>query len=532
MKKQDRPTARGAKTPIVSLDGHSLTTRIVASFARESGHVTIRSAALAAMRRTHDLVVKNAPTVPIYGVNTGFGPMVRHIINGTKLRELQYNLLRAHATGMGTPFPTDDVRAAMLIRLNTLARGFSGVSPALAQKFTELLNHGIAPIVPEHGAVGTSGDLVQLAHIALATIGEGEAIHKGKRRPMADIFNELQITPHKLLPKEGLSLINGTSMMTGVAALVAEDARRLIDIVLRAGAAELEIVGAFSDALDPDLHAVRPHPAQVQVATTMRALLRGSHLISKREHRSAGIHIDNETKEAPEQLQEVYSLRCIPQIMGPIVAALQRTVDTLDIEMNSVTDNPIVEPKRGIFLHGGNFHGDFVATAVDTLKLGLVKMTMLSERRINYFLNRQVNRSFPPFLNLVEPGLTMALQGLQFVATSTTAQNQSFAYPHSVHSIPTNGDNQDVVSMGCDAAVIARRVLDNAYTVATIELVTLSQAVETVPGMFENLSPAARMLVKKVRAHLPPMREDRSLTAELETLREALHNDHELEIAA
>jgi histidine ammonia-lyase len=410
----------------------------------------------------------------------------------------------------------------MLVRINTLAHGNSGVSPELIEQFRMLFNAGVTPIIPEHGAVGTSGDLVQLAHIALSIIGEGEVMYRGKRLPAAAVLRTLGIKPHTLAPKEGLSLINGTSVMTGIGALLAHSARALFDLELRIGACELELVHGFTDILDPVLHALRPHAQQMEVAARLRELLADSGLMMDRERATEDIAIESRTKEAPKLLQEVYSLRCIPQIMGPMYAALEHAESTITTEMNSVTDNPIVDPERELCLHGGNFHGDFVATAIDHLKIALVKLSLLSERRINFFLNKNVNQGLPAFLNLVEPGQTLALQGLQFVATSTAAHNQSLAYPHSLHTISTNGDNQDIVSMGTDAALITNRVLENAYTIAAIELVTISQAAEIRKADFAKASRSSRELIAFVRSFVKPVYEDRILSAEVERLKQAL----------
>lgn len=510
------------------LDGLSLTPELISCFVRNpSMRVAVKPETLEDMRASRDLLLQRATEQPIYGVNTGFGPMVRHIIGAGEIVELQYNLLRGHAVGMGDPVPERFVLAAMLVRLNTLAKGHSGVSAALAEKFVEIINHRIIPVVPEHGAVGTSGDLVQLAHIAITLIGEGEVFYHGVRRPTADVFRECGIKPHVLGPKEGLSLINGTSMMTGIGALLVLDAKRLIGLATRNGALALELVHAFTDILDPALHGARPHSGQQDIARHVRELTADSKLLSEREDTTENIAINDSTYETSTLLQEVYSLRCTPQVLGPILETITRTSEVIRIEMNSVTDNPIIDVETGRFLHGGNFHGDYVATAVDQLKAGLVKLTMLSERRVNFFLNKDTNKTFPPFLNLVQPGLTMGLQGLQFVATSTTAQSQSLGFPHSLHSIPTNGDNQDIVSMGTDAALIAHKVIQNAYIVLGIELVALSQATEATKAE-DGLSTASWELVSKTRSIIPTIHEDRNATPELNALVERLAHDNSL----
>jgi len=480
------------------------------------------------IEKSREFLAREARLRPIYGVNTGFGPMITHIIGTPQLSQLQYNLIRGHAVGIGSPLSSDDVLAAMIVRLNTLAKGYSGVSFTLIQKLRELIDHRITPIVPEHGAVGTSGDLVQLAHIALALIGEGDVVFSGERMSASEAFKKLGILPHVLEPKEGLALINGTAMMSGISSRLILDAERLVALSTRSGAFALELIHAISDLLDPLLHKLRPHPGQILTASRIRSLLKDSSLLSDRQRRASAVDVNDQTHKTNIHLQDVYSFRCIPQILGPVVDTTQRAYETISTEINAVTDNPIVDFGGSRFLHGGNFHGEYVAVAIDQTKAALVKMTMLSERRINFFLNHSVNKTFPPFLNLKEPGLTMGLQGLQFVATSTTAQSQSFAFPHSVHSIPTNADNQDVVSMGCDAAVIAGKVVENAFIVLAIELVTLAQAVDAT-GSKKKLSKASRMLYEKVRKHVKAITDDRSLTPDLERLRAALRRDSELD---
>lgn len=450
----------------------------------------------------------------LYGINTGFGPMASHIISKNDLIELQENLVRSHACGIGEPIPEKYVLASMVVRLNTLVKGYSGVSWDLVEHFKNVINHRILPIVPEHGAVGTSGDLTQLAHIALVLIGEGKVSYQGKIRPVLEVFNEVGLKPIKLKPKEGLALINGTSVMSGITALICAEADHLLDTSMRTGALALELVHGFLDSISEKLHELRPHEGQGFVAQKMREILASSKLMRDRKILREMIKEENDVYKIPSDVQEVYSLRCLPQILGPIWEALKQTESRVEIEINSVTDNPLVDWENHKFIHGGNFHGDYVASAVDGLKANLVKLTILLERQINFFLNDKINKSFPPFLNLKKPGLTLGLQGLQFVATSTTAQSQSLAFPHSVHSISTNSDNQDVVSMGTDAALFAAKVLENAYVVLTIELVTLAQAVDCHKEK-DKLSVGSRQLYDLVRDNFKEVNEDRVLVEDL-----------------
>ncbi|HUO55850.1 MAG TPA: aromatic amino acid ammonia-lyase [Candidatus Paceibacterota bacterium] len=518
------------KEKTIPLDGYSLTPQQIYRITHDASvSVVLDATALKRMKQSRDFLLKSARTQAIYGVNTGFGPMVTHIIGVDQIVELQYNLLRGHANGIGDPIENEYVLAAMVVRLNTLIRGTSGVSKELAQTLCACINARILPIVPEHGAVGTSGDLVQLAHIALVVIGEGDVIYKGKRMKASEALNDAHIQAHTLGPKEGLSLINGTSVMSGIASIVLIRAKRALSIAIRTGALSFELVNGFTDVIDPRLHAMRPHPGQEAVARIMRELVRGSKLLSDREKSVRNVPIKSETHVTDVVLQEVYSIRCIPQVLGPIMDTIRHAEDVITTEINSTTDNPVVDVEKGRFLHGGNFHGDYVATAVDQLKAVVIKLTLLSERRINFFLNKNINKIFPPFLNLEVPGLTMGLQGLQFVATSTAANSQSLGYPHSLHTISTNGDNQDIVSMGTDAALFTAKAISNAFVVLSIELVTLQQATQTLNAV-DSLSSAGKMLLAGVRKVFKPIVQDRVMTPELEILRTTLVYDESFDL--
>ena len=507
------------------LDGTALTPENVYMIVTTpSLQISVGQEALQKIKKSHAYLLAAAEHDIIYGVNTGFGPMASHIIGRGQLRDLQYNLIRSHASGVGPMIAERFILAAMLDRLNTLSNGRSGVSERLIQQLVFFINNRIIPVVPEHGAVGTSGDLVQLAHIALALIGEGESVHEGLRQPTASILIKLNISPLELGPKEGLALINGTSVMTGIAALLVVDAKKIVDIATRSGALALELVHAFPDAFDEVLQQVRPHVGQGKIAASLRYLFSGSKLVRDRKEFQARVRVEDALRTIPDDVQEVYSFRCLPQILGPVLDALLVARGVVAVELNSVTDNPIIDIESNRFLHGGNFHCDYIATAMDQLKIGMIKTTLLSERRINFFLNRAVNRTYPAFLNLANPGLTLALQGMQFVATSTAAHSQSLAYPHSLHTISTNADNQDVVSMGTDAALIASRVIDNAFYLLTLELTTLAQAVD-VAQAHADLSNEGRRLYEKVRAKVGTVQEDRSLTGELEGLCATLRED-------
>ncbi|MDR3642059.1 MAG: aromatic amino acid ammonia-lyase [Candidatus Doudnabacteria bacterium] len=514
------------------INGHTLNPRSLATFtASHRQHIEINSSALNKAEIGHrflaDTVEKNNRV--IYGINTGFGPMANYILAHGQIEDLQKNLILSHAAGLGEKLPDEYVLAAMVVRLNTLVLGHSGVSPELLKRLEQFINLRIIPVVPKHGAVGTSGDLVQLAHIALAIIGQGEVVYKNQRQKTAAVLKQLGIKPYKLKPKEGLALINGTAMMTGIAALLCVETADILSLAVRNGCLALELVKAYSDSFGPVIHQLRPHPGQSAIAKTMRTVLANSQLIRNRDGLNKQANQSKEVHKISDSVQEFYSMRCLAQVLGPAYDTLSHTWKTTEIEVNSVTDNPIVDWEHKTFLHGGNFHGDYIAVAMDQLKMSLVKLTMLSERRLNFFLNNKINQTFPPFLNLDTPGLTLGLQGLQFVATSTTAHSQTLAYPMNLHSIPTNGDNQDIVSMGSDAALLTGEVLENARIVLGIELFALCQAVDFLK-VKNRLSKQSRNLYGFVRENAEKVTADRSLSLELQSFLAKLKTSQEINL--
>jgi histidine ammonia-lyase len=506
----------------LTLDGSHLKVKDIYRFVNDKNAVVEISAdSLAAVKKSNDFLRSEMEEKVIYGVNTGFGPMASFIVGKGDLKQLQINLVRSHATGAGEYIDEEFVLAAMIVRLNTLLQGYSGVSPALLFQLRDYINHRIIPLVPEHGAVGTSGDLVQLAHIAVTIIGEGEVSYNGKHAKTANVLKTLKMSPHVLEPKEGLALINGTAMMSGISSLLCVHADRIVSIEARLGALALELIRGYDDSITEKLHELRPHRGQKMIAKHLRNLLKSSSLISKRVELQKEVKISGEVHKISEDVQNVYSIRCIPQILGPVFDTLEKTRKDIETEINSVTDNPIVDWKGKKFIHGGNFHGDYVAVAIDQLKAGIAKLSLLAERRTNYFLSDKLNGMFPPFLNLKTPGLTLGLQGLQFVATSTAAQNQTLAYPHNVHTISTNAANQDVVSMGTDAALFAHKVIENTYVVLAVELISFLQAFDFINSK-KDFSESSQAIYTAGRKISSKVVEDRILTEDVAKIVEFL----------
>ncbi|MEZ4801478.1 MAG: aromatic amino acid ammonia-lyase [Gelidibacter sp.] len=441
----------------------------------------------------------------IYGVNTGFGPMAQYKIKDSERIQTQYNLIRSHASGTGNEIPPLYVKAAMIARLNTLSLGKSGVHNSVIELLTTLINKNITPIIYEHGGVGASGDLVQLAHLALVMIGEGEVNYNGQKQLTKDVFEEENIQPIQIVLREGLALMNGTSVMTGIGIVNAFYSRRLLHWMIACSSAINEIVQAYDDHVSLELNNTKKHKGQRQIAEMMRSYLKDSSRTRKREH-----HLYADTKDISVfefKVQEYYSLRCVPQILGPILDTLNSVETILVEEINSANDNPIVDVANKNVYHGGNFHGDYVSLEMDKLKLVVTKMSMLAERQLNYLLNPKLNNILPPFANLGTLGINFGMQGAQFTATSTTAENQMLSNPMYVHSIPNNNDNQDVVSMGTNAALITKKVIENAFEVVAIELMTIVQAIDYL-GSKGTMSFQTQKIYEDIRQLVPKFSDD------------------------
>src|SRR6218665_519238 len=458
----------------------------------------------------------------IYGVNTGFGPMAQYRIKESDQIQLQYNLIRSHSSGTGKPLNAECAKAAILARLNTLSLGNSGVHPSVIHLMAELINRDITPLIFEHGGVGASGDLVQLSHLALVLIGEGEVFYKGERRATAEVFEIEGLKPIQVEIREGLALINGTSVMTGIGVVNVHYAQKLLDWSLKASCAINELVQAYDDHFSAELNQTKRHKGQQEVAERMRQNLSDSTLIRKREdHLYSG---ENTEEIFKEKVQEYYSLRCVPQILGPVLETINNVAAILENEFNSANDNPIIDVKNQHVYHGGNFHGDYISLEMDKLKIVITKLTMLAERQLNYLLNSKINEILPPFVNLGTLGFNFGMQGVQFTATSTTAESQMLSNPMYVHSIPNNNDNQDIVSMGTNSAVIASKVIENGFEVLSIEMITIVQAIEYLEQK-DKISSVTRKIYDDVRAIVPAFKQDMIMYPFVQKVKDHLINN-------
>jgi histidine ammonia-lyase len=453
----------------------------------------------------------------IYGINTGFGPMAQYKVSEENLLNLQYNLIRSHSSGSGNLLTPILAKALMVARLNSLIQAYSGVHTDIVELLKELINNDITPCIYEHGGVGASGDLVQLAHLGLVLIGEGEVIYKDEMHPTTEIFKQLNIKPLTIHVREGLATINGTSAMTGIGMVNIIQAQKLLGWSTMFSAMTNEVVQAYDDHYSHELNIVKHHKGQNNIAAMLRDILKDSKMIrSRTDHLYHPHNIDQEIFE--DKVQEYYSLRCVTQVLGPIHDTILQAEEVLVNELNSVNDNPVIDHVNQNVFHGGNFHGDYVSLEMDKLKIAITKLSMLSERQLNYLLNDKLNQKFPPFLNLGVLGLNFGMQGVQFTATSTVAENQTLSFPMYVHSIPNNNDNQDIVSMGCNAALMTGKVIDNAFTVLTIQLMTLLQAVDYLECQ-QKMAPKTLALYKEVRAILPKFIEDSPKYKDMERIK-------------
>ncbi len=461
----------------------------------------------------------------IYGINTGFGPMAQWRVEDSHLRELQYNIIRSHATGMGEPLSDFFVRAGMLARIGSFAQGKSGVHPELVRLLTEFINRGIYPYIPKHGSVGASGDLVQLAHMALCLIGEGKVHYQGEWRQTKEVMDECGLKPIEIHIREGLSCTNGTSVMTGISAVNQLHAEKLLHWATVAAVWMNEIAGSYDDLMAAPLNESRRHPGQIAIAEQMRAMSEGSQRLQKRENT---LYVQGDkaqsTKVFKDKVQAYYSLRCAPQILGPIYDTLAYSRSVIEDELNAASDNPIVDPETQNVYHGGNFHGDYISLEADKMKIAMVRLAMVSERQLNYLCHDRINGILPPFLNKGTLGLNYGIQACQFTATSTTAECQTLAMPNYVHSIPNNNDNQDIVSMGTNSAELCAQVIDNCYQVLSVLYLAMAQAVDCL-GIAGLLAPATKAQYEAIRALTPTIVEDTPFYEDLAKIEKYLRNE-------
>jgi histidine ammonia-lyase len=492
-------------SPLV-LTGEDLTVEDVWDVAVHGAEAAIADGAKDRMRAARELVdsMRGEHT---YGVNTGFGRFVSAHIPAELAEELQLRLLRSHACGVGEPYPDDVVRAAMLLRANALAKGYSGARVQTVELLVECLNRGVLPVVPARGSVGASGDLAPLAHLALPLVGEGEALVDGERLDGASALRRVDLEPIRLASKEGLSLVNGTQFMAAMAALGLVRARRLATTADLACALSLEALQGSRTSFAPAVHRSRPFKGQLDSAANLWRLLEGSAIIES--HRWC------------DRVQDAYALRCAPQVHGAGRDLLDYVGATVSIELNAATDNPLVLVDEAEIVSAGNFHGQPLAFALDALALAVAELGNISERRTERLVNPSLSEGLPPFL-VEEGGLNSGFMIPQYVAAALVSENKVLAHPASVDSIPTSAGQEDHVSMGNAAGLKALRVLDNVERTLAIELLAGAQAVEFLAPLRPGAGVAA--VHDFMRTLSERLVEDRSLSADIERVAAAIRS--------
>ena len=465
--------------------------------------LTLDPSARPGIRASADLVHKAAQGGDaVYGVNTGFGKLANQRIAQADLETLQLNLLRSHAVGVGEPMSEPVVRLILLMKAASLARGYSGIRELVIDRLFAFYNLGITPVIPCQGSVGASGDLAPLAHLCLPLIGEGEVFFEGKRMPAAQALAQAKLEPIKLSAKEGLALINGTQVSTGLAidALLATE--RLFEAAVISGAVTLDAARGSDGPFDPRIHTVRGQPGQIACAAAYRALAVGSAI--RKSH-----------LEGDDRVQDPYCLRCQPQVMGACLDQMRYAADVLLREANAVTDNPLVFAESGTLLSGGNFHAEPVALAADALAVVIAEIGAIAERRIAMLVDTVVSR-LPAFLT-PEPGLNSGFMIVHVTAAALASENKSLAHPASVDSLPTSANQEDHVSMATFAARRLQQMLRNTEYIIAIELLSAAQGIEFLRPL--QSSPVLEGILELVRSVSPAMMVDRSLAPDMELVR-------------
>lgn len=493
---------------MVVLTGNSLTLEQVKQVCYEDEPVTISPKCMKRVEKSRKAVERIvADKKTVYGINTGFGKFSDVVIAEDDVNDLQLNLIRSHACGVGDPFPEVVSRAMVLLRLNALLKGFSGIRPIIVERLLELVNLHIHPVIPQQGSLGASGDLAPLSHLALVLMGEGKVYYSGGIYRTAEVYQLEKLKPVELQAKEGLALINGTQAMTAMGVINWLEA---VDLAYQSewiAAMTIEGLEAIIDAFHPAIHEARGYPQQMAVAERFRKLLSGSNLI---------------TGQGEKRVQDAYSLRCIPQVHGASWQALDYVKEKLEIEINAATDNPLIFDDGATVISGGNFHGQPIAIAMDFMKIAVAEFASISERRIERLVNPQLN-DLPPFLS-AQPGLQSGAMIMQYVAASLVSENKTLAHPGSVDSIPSSANQEDHVSMGTIAARHAYSIIQNVRRVLAIECICALQAVE-YRGI-SKMAPQTKAFYKEARKIVPSIIEDRVFSEDIENMTEWLKKNN------
>lgn len=506
-KEERRQKSRPAEIREIIIDGKSLTVEDVVAVARYGAKVKINEQAKTRMRRSRQLVEKIiAEGREAYGVSTGFGEFSKVRIDADSIEKLQSNLILSHCVAVGEPYKEEVVRAMMLLRCNALCIGNSGIRLEVVETLVEMINKRVHPVVPQKGSLGASGDLAPLAHMVLVLLGKGEAYYQGVKVPGAMAMEKAGITPVVLKAKEGLALINGTQAMCAVGTLAYYDAlcaARIADIT---AAMTMEALTALENAFDPRIHEVRPHAGQQYVASNIRKLIAGSEILAKSQNL---------------RVQDAYAIRCTPQVHGAIRDALDHTRKVIEIEMNSVTDNPILFLEDEAVISGGNFHGEPLALVFDYLGIAIAEIASISERRLERLVNPALSEGLPAFLTQ-HGGLNSGYMICQYAAASMVSENKVLAHPASVDSIPSSANQEDHVSMGTTAARKSAQMVENTYSVLAYELMAAVQGIDLRGG---KVSPVDQKVYDLVREVVPMTHEDREIRIDIAHMNELVRSE-------
>lgn len=479
----------------IIIDGHHLTLEDVHNVARHHYRVRVSEEALVLIEKAEAMVQRYVDEEKVsYGITTGFGKFSDVYISKDETSKLQKNLIMSHACGVGNPLNEDVVRAMMLLRLNSLAQGHSGIRKSTFNALLSMLNNDVYPLVYEKGSLGASGDLCPLAHMSLVLLGLGEAFVDGKRVSGREALAHANLEPVVLAAKEGLALINGTQAMCAVGSLACYDALKLSKISDMALSLTMEALGGIKDAFDPRVHQVRPHNGQIHTASNVLAFLEGS---------------QNITNQGETRVQDPYTLRCAPQVHGACKDAIKHVADKLLIEINSVTDNPILFVDDDYIISGGNFHGESVALAFDYLGIAISELANISERRLERLVNPALSYGLPAFLS-ENGGLNSGFMIVQYSAAALVSENKVLAHPASVDSIPSSANQEDHVSMGTIAARKGSDIIANTYDVVAMELLAAAQGID-LRNSKDKLGKGTSLLYNLIRQEVPYLAEDTTM---------------------
>ncbi len=491
---------------MIELTGSSLTLEQLEGILYKGKQVVLNADALERVQKSReavDRIVENDKTV--YGINTGFGKFSDVKIDEKDTKALQLHLIRSHACGVGEPFSEAVSRAMVVLRLNALLKGFSGIRVEVLERFAFMVNNGIHPVIPQQGSLGASGDLAPLSHLALVLLGEGFVWRDGGQVPAAQVWKEFGLEPIVLEAKEGLALINGTQAMTAQGVVNYLEAEKLAYSSEWIAAMTMEALHGITDAFHPAIHKARGYKEQVDVASRMLGWLKDSQLT---------------TTQGEKRVQDAYSIRCIPQVHGASWQVLSYVKEKLEIEMNAATDNPLIFEDGEVVVSGGNFHGQPIAFAMDFLKIGIAELANISERRIERLVNPQLNEGLPPFLS-PQPGLQSGAMILQYSAASLVSENKTLAHPASVDSIPSSGNQEDHVSMGTIGSRHAQQIIKNARNVLAIE--ALCAMTGCMFRGVDKMAPKTRKELEELLQVAAPITEDRIFGPDIEKIADYLN---------